>query len=65
MKKKVKARPATTKPEPVSSDSARPGTSEFGSGGDRVDAAAADAALKDIEENGTIPWEDLKAKLGL
>jgi prevent-host-death family protein len=32
---------------------------------DRLDREAADAALKDIEANGTIPWEELKAKLEL
>jgi prevent-host-death family protein len=32
---------------------------------DRLDAEAADAALKDIEAKGTVPWETLKAKLGL
>ena len=32
---------------------------------DRFDREAADAALKDVEENGAVSWEDLKAKLGL
>jgi antitoxin Phd len=32
---------------------------------DRLDREAADAALEDVEANGTIPWEELKAKLGL
>jgi prevent-host-death family protein len=29
---------------------------------DKIDREAADAALKDAEEHGTIPWEVLKAK---
>ncbi len=32
---------------------------------DRIDREEADAALKDAEEHGTIPWEVLKARLGL
>ena len=32
---------------------------------DRFDREAADAALKDVEEYGTVSWEELKAKLGL
>ena len=32
---------------------------------DRLDREAADAALRDVEANGAIPWEALKAKLGL
>lgn len=32
---------------------------------DRLDAEAADAAMHDVEENGTISWDDLKANLGL
>jgi prevent-host-death family protein len=32
---------------------------------DRLDREAADAALRDVEANGAIPWEELKAKLGL
>lgn len=32
---------------------------------DKIDRYEADAALKDAEENGTIPWEELKARLGL
>ena len=32
---------------------------------DREDDAAADAALAEAAENGTIPWETLKAELNL
>ena len=32
---------------------------------DRFDREAADAALKDVEANGTVSWEELKANLGL
>lgn len=32
---------------------------------DRRDAAAARAALEDAEKNGTVPWEKIKADLGL
>ena len=32
---------------------------------DRRDARAARAARADAEKNGTIPWEELKAELGL
>jgi hypothetical protein len=32
---------------------------------DRFDREAADAALKDVEANGTVSWEEMKAKLGL
>ncbi len=31
----------------------------------RFDREAAAVALKDVEENGTVPWEDVKATLGL
>ena len=32
---------------------------------DRFDAEAAEAALAEAKEKGTIPWETLKAELGL
>jgi prevent-host-death family protein len=32
---------------------------------DAFDRDAADAALRDYEEQGAIPWEDVKASLGL
>jgi prevent-host-death family protein len=32
---------------------------------DRFDARAADEAMRDVEINGTIPWEDIKTELGL
>ncbi len=32
---------------------------------DRFDREAADAALKDIEANGTLSWDEMKASLGL
>ena len=32
---------------------------------DRFDRESADAALMDVEVNGTISWEELKANLGL
>jgi prevent-host-death family protein len=32
---------------------------------DRLDIEAAKAALADAREHGTIPWEELKRKLGL
>jgi len=32
---------------------------------DEIDRQAADAALKDAEEHGTVPWEDVKKELGL
>lgn len=32
---------------------------------DRFDREAADAALKDVEANGTVSWDEMKAKLGL
>lgn len=31
----------------------------------KIDLEGARAALQDVERNGTISWEDLKAKLGL
>ncbi len=32
---------------------------------DKIDREAADAALADAEKHGTIPWETIKARLGL
>ena len=32
---------------------------------DRRDAEAARAALEDVEVNGTVPWDEIKARLGL
>jgi antitoxin (DNA-binding transcriptional repressor) of toxin-antitoxin stability system len=32
---------------------------------DRFDREAADAAFKDVEANGTISWDEMKANLGL
>ncbi len=32
---------------------------------DRRDVLASDAALEDAEKNGTVPWEKIKADLGL
>jgi len=32
---------------------------------DEIDRQAAAAALKDAEEHGTVPWEDVKKELGL
>src|SRR5262249_49978108 len=32
---------------------------------DYVDARAARKALRDVEENGAIPWDDVKAEFGL
>jgi antitoxin (DNA-binding transcriptional repressor) of toxin-antitoxin stability system len=32
---------------------------------ERFDRETADAALKDVEANGTVPWAELKARLGL
>ena len=32
---------------------------------DRLDAEAADAAMTEIAKKGTVPWDKLKAKLGL
>jgi antitoxin Phd len=32
---------------------------------DRLDRETADAALAEAEANGTIPWEEVKARLGL
>jgi antitoxin Phd len=32
---------------------------------DCLDRDAADAALEDVDEHGSIPWEEVKARLGL
>ncbi len=32
---------------------------------DRLDNVDADVALKDVEESGTVSWEEAKARLGL
>lgn len=32
---------------------------------DRIDIAEAENILAEVKEQGTVPWEDIKAKLGL
>jgi hypothetical protein len=49
----------------LSSSAARGSSMDLRAIEDRFDGEAADAALKDVEANGTVSWEEMKAKLGL